>query len=229
MTSFTQVITTEESSLTTVKSPAMPFAPVEYQREYQDTVNNILRQYFNQIDTLISQLRLGNLNTLALPYGSFADTTDQPIATINTATVMTFNTTDFANGVSVVTSGGKASRITAVTAGIYNFQWSGQFQNTDTQIHDASIWVRKNGTDVVGSTGLISIPNRHGGVDGQGIYGWNFFFSLNANDYIELWWSATDAAISIQAYPAVSAQPNPAAKPSTSSLVATMAFVSALP
>jgi hypothetical protein len=71
MTIYTQVVTVEESSLTTVKSPAMPFAPVEYQREYQDTVNNILRQYFNQIDTLISQLRIGNLNTLALPQGAF--------------------------------------------------------------------------------------------------------------------------------------------------------------
>jgi hypothetical protein len=224
MTAFTQVVTTEESSLTTVKSPALPFAPVEYQREYQDTLNNILRQYFNTIDTLTSQLRVGLLNTLALPYGSFADTTDQT-TTANTATVMTFNTTDFANGISIVTSGGKASRITAITAGIYNFQWSGQFVNTDTQIHDASIWVRKNGTDVVGSTGLISIPNKHGGVDGQGIYGWNFFFSLNANDYIELWWSTTDAAVSIQAYP-VGTTPT---RPSTSSLVATMAFVSALP
>jgi hypothetical protein len=224
MTAFTQVVTTEESSLTTVKSPALPFAPIDYRRDYQDALNNILRQYFSQIDTLTSQLRVGLLNTLALPYGSFADTTDQT-TTANTATVMTFNTTDFANGISIVTSGGKASRITAITAGIYNFQWSGQFINTDTQIHDASIWVRKNGTDVVGSTGLISIPNKHGGVDGQGIYGWNFFFSLNANDYIELWWSTTDAAVSIQAYP-VGTTPT---RPSTSSLVATMAFVSALP
>lgn len=224
MTAFTQVITTEETSLTTVKSPALPYAPVEYQREYHDTLNNILRQYFNTIDSLVSQLRVGLLNTLALPYGSFADTTDQT-ATANTATVMTFDTTDFANGVSIVTSGGKASRITATTAGIYNFQWSGQFQNTDTQLHDVSVWVRKNGTDVVGSTGLISVPNSHGGIDGHTIAGWNFFFSLNANDYVELWWSTPNVAVSIQAYP-VGTSPT---RPSTSSLVATMAFVSALP
>jgi hypothetical protein len=71
MTAFTQVITTEETSLTTVKSPALPYAPVEYQREYHDTTNNILRQYFNTIDSLISQLRVGALNTLALPQGAF--------------------------------------------------------------------------------------------------------------------------------------------------------------
>lgn len=224
MTIYTQVVTTEESSLTQVKSPTLPLAPIQYHQQYQDQLNNILRLYFNQVDALISQLRVGNLNTLALPYGSFADTTDQT-TTANTATVMTFNTTDFANGVSIVTSGGKASRITVANSGIYNFQWSGQFQNTSVQLHDASIWVRKNGTDVVGSTGYISVPNSHGGIDGHGIYGWNFFFSLNAGDYIELWWETDDAAVTIQAYPAGTSP----TRPSTSSLVATMAFVSALP
>lgn len=224
MTIYTQVVTAEETSLTSVKSPTLPLAPVQYQQKYADELNNILRLYFNQVDTFISQLSLGNLNTLALPYGSFADTTDQT-ALANTATVMTFNTTDFANGVSVVTSGGLASRITAATAGIYNFQWSGQFVNTDTQIHDVSVWVRKNGADVVGSTGVISIANRHGGFDGHNIYGWNFFFSLNAGDYIELWWSTPNVQVSIQAFP-VGTTPT---RPSTSSLVATMAFVSALP
>lgn len=223
----TQIVTTESISLTRTKAPALPITPSVYSRQYGDQLNNVLRLYFSQLDNFIAQLNAGATSTitgLRLPYGSFADTTDQT-ALANTATVMTFNTTDFANGISIVTSGGLASRITAATAGIYNFQWSGQFVNTNTQLHDASIWVRKNGTDVVGSTGFISIPNRHGGVDGHGIYGWNFFFSLNAGDYIELWWSTDNTAVSIQAYP-VGVSPT---RPSTSSLVATMAFVSALP
>lgn len=222
----TSIVVTESSELTQTKAPALPFAPVEYDRQYVDTFNNILRQYFNTLDNFVSQLTLsagGSGAGLYLPYGSFADNTDQT-TTANTATVMTFDTTDFANGVSIVTSGGKASRFTVSNAGIYNFQWSGQFVNTDTQLHDASIWIRKNGTDVVGSTGFISIPNSHGGTDGHGIYGWNFLFSLAANDYIELWWSTTNTAVSIQAYP-VGTSPT---RPSTSSLVATMTFVSAI-
>lgn len=222
----TSIVVTESIELNQTKAPALPFAPVEYDRQYQDTFNNILRQYFNTLDNFVSQLTLsagGSGAGLYLPYGSFADTTDQT-ALANTATVMTFNTTDFANGVSIVTSGGLASRFTVTNPGIYNFQWSGQFVNTDTQLHDASIWIRKNGSDVVGSTGFISIPNKHGGVDGHGIYGWNFLFNLAANDYIELWWSNTNTAISIQAYP-VGTSPT---RPSTSSLVATMTFVSAV-
>jgi hypothetical protein len=34
----------------TTKSPALPLAPVEYDRAYLDTVHNILRQYFAQLD-----------------------------------------------------------------------------------------------------------------------------------------------------------------------------------
>jgi len=49
-------ITIAESDLTLVKSPALPFAPAVYDRGYQDSLNNILRQYFTTIDTLISQL-----------------------------------------------------------------------------------------------------------------------------------------------------------------------------
>lgn len=34
----------------TTRAPSLPFAPVQYDRQYQDTLNNILRQYFAQID-----------------------------------------------------------------------------------------------------------------------------------------------------------------------------------
>jgi hypothetical protein len=107
----------------------MPFAPVEYQREYQDTVNNILRQYFNQIDTLISQLRVGNLNTLALPQGAFfQDGVTTLSAGINNAvtTIPVVSTASFQNagaiiiGSEVITYTGKtATSFTGCTRGQY--------------------------------------------------------------------------------------------------------------
>ena len=150
------------------------------------------------------------------PYGAFQDTTDQAI-TANTATAMTLNTTDYSNGVYLSNS----SRMNVRNYGIYNLQWSGQFQNTDTQLHDVSVWIRKNGTDVAGSAGFISIPNSHGGVDGHVVVGWNYFIELATNDYVELYWSATNAAISLQYYPT---QTSPT-RPSTASLIATLNYV----
>jgi hypothetical protein len=34
----------------TTRAPLLPFAPVQYDRQYMDTLNNILRQYFQQLD-----------------------------------------------------------------------------------------------------------------------------------------------------------------------------------
>lgn len=154
--------------------------------------------------------------TDSAPYGAFQSFADQAI-TANTATAMTLDTTDYSNGVYLSNS----SRMNVRNTGIYNLQWSGQFQNTDTQLHDVSVWLRKNGSDVVGSAGFISIPNSHGGVDGHIIAGWNYFIELNVNDYIELYWSATNAAISLQFY---ASQSSPT-RPSTASLITTMNYI----
>jgi hypothetical protein len=155
--------------------------------------------------------------TDSMPYGAFQSLVDQSI-TANTATAMTLDTTDYSSGVHLSNS----SRINVRDTGVYNLQWSGQFQNTDTSLHDVSVWLRKNGTDIAGSTGFISVPNSHGGVDGHIITGWNYFLELNANDYIELYWSATNAAISLQFY---GTQTSPT-RPSTASVIATMNYVS---
>jgi hypothetical protein len=157
------------------------------------------------------------------PYGAFQDGTDQT-ATANTATVMTFNATDFANGVSVVTSGGKASRLTVAQTGIYNLQFSAQFDNTDTQEHDVTIWLRQNGTDIAGSSGFVGIPSSHGGISGHIIAGWNYFVKINSTEYVEIWWSTPNTGVTIQAYPAGTSP----TRPTTASVIATLSFVSNL-
>jgi hypothetical protein len=152
------------------------------------------------------------------PYGAFQSVVDQTLAAANTAYAMTLDTTDYSNGVTISNS----SRINVKNAGVYNFQWSGQFQNTDTQEHDASVWLRKNGTNIVGSTGFIGIPSSHGGIDGHIVVGWNYFLELAANDYIELYWSAPSTQVSLQFY-AAGTSPT---RPTTASLIATMNLVS---
>jgi hypothetical protein len=132
-----------------------------------------------------------------------------------TAYAMTFNTTDLGgNGVSIVSG----SRLTVTTTGIYNFQWSGQFENNDNAPYDAFVWIRINGTDVAGSTGRIGLPARKNvGDPFHTIVGWNFFLSLTANDYVELVWSASSTSVSIKTY-AAGTSPT---RPTTASLIAT--------
>ena len=140
------------------------------------------------------------------PYGAFQDSTDQVAANTTTAYPMTFNTTDYSNGVSVVSN----SRLTVKNYGIYNLQFSAQLVNTDTSIHDIDIWFRKNGTNIPASNSRYSVPNSHGGVDGSLIAALNYYIELNANDYIELMWRVSDTGVSIEKYSAGTSPTRPA-------------------
>jgi hypothetical protein len=208
------VIITSEFELQRVQPPALPFATPVYNEQYQNQLNNILRLYFNRLESILNQLQ-----TLSVPYGAFSSDQDQT-AVANTATLMTLNTTDFANDISIATS-----KITVATAGIYNLQFSTQFANTNSNVQDVYIWLRQNGVNIPGSTGFVSIPGSHGGTDGHSIVGWNYFLSMTAGQYIEIYWSVPNIAVTIQ-HLAASGTPT---KPSTQSVVATMSFVSALP
>jgi hypothetical protein len=203
-----------------VVQPRLPAAPNEYDAQFIEQYSNILRLYFNQLDNLTGVL-LGESGGrfVRFPYGAFSSDQDQT-AIANTATLMTLNTTDFANEVSIATS-----KITVVNAGIYNLQFSVQLENSNNAPQDVFIWLKQNGTDIVGSTGKVGMPARKNPGDPfHSIVGWNYFVSMTAGQYIEIYWSTTSADVSIQFY-AASGSPT---KPATQSVVATLSFVSAL-
>jgi hypothetical protein len=125
---------------------------------------------------------------------------------------------------SLTITGTVQSKLVVATAGIYNLQWSGQFINKAAAIHEISVWLRKNGTDVVGSNGQVSVNAKHGAFDGGAIASWNYLVSLNANDYVELWYSTPDVAAYLTSYVAGTSP----TRPTTASVIATMTFVSAL-
>jgi hypothetical protein len=156
--------------------------------------------------------------TDSTPYGAFQDSTNQTAASTTAAYAVTFNTTDFSHGISVVSN----SRLTVKSYGIYNVQFRLQIVNTDSQIHDIDIWFRKNGTNISNSNSRFCIPNSHGGTDGHLIAALNFWVELNANDYVEIMWRTTSTAVSIQQLPA---QTSPT-RPATPSAIVTVNFAS---
>lgn len=194
----------DTNTLIASKTPALPFAPVQYDQQSQNVLNNILRQYFNTIDNLTSALLASQGSRfLSAPYGAFQDTTTQTLVA-NIPTAMQFNLVDYANGVSIVSG----SKITVEHSGIYNLQWSGQFQNTDNAIHNISVWLRKDGAglgiDIPGSRGIISIPARKSasaGDEAVNIQGWNYFVELQAGEFVEIWWTTNSALVTLKAFP----------------------------
>jgi hypothetical protein len=215
-------IVTSETQLNKIAAPSLPLAPTQWDQRYQDQFANVLRLYFNRIDDFIARLSVSSGGAgIQLPYGAFSDFTSQT-TTANTATLMALSVTDFSSGVTLDTG----SKITVANAGIYNLQFSAQVQNLNNAPHDLFIWLKQNGTDITGSTGKIGLPARKNPSDPfHDIKGWNYFLSMNAGDYVQIYWAPNVADITIQTY-AASGTPT---KPSTASVVATLSFVSALP
>jgi hypothetical protein len=125
---------------------------------------------------------------------------------------------------STTITGDLPSKITVDYAGLYNLQFSFQFVNTDTQIHDTDVWIRKNGTNIANSNSRFSVPNSHGGVDGHLIAALNFFLDMDPGDFVEIMWHTDDVQVLIEQLP-TAASPT---RPATPSAIVTMSYVSSL-
>jgi hypothetical protein len=213
-----------------VRAPALPVSPTEYERVQQDQFQNVLRLYFNRLDNYLASLSTAGGaggSQLYFPYGAFSSTQTQTAAS-NTATAFTFNTTDFADGFSIVSS----SRITPTYAALYNLQFSVQLQSLSTATEDVFVWFRKYTAstttlaDISTSNSVIGLLARKGAGDpNHGVFGWNYFISLAAGDYVQIMWSTTNGTDVSVPYYAAGTSP---VKPATPSVIVTMSFVSAL-
>lgn len=205
-----------------VEPPALPQATLSYEQSFHDQHSNVLRLFFNRLTSSFNALIDPDAGggALYLPYGAFSDTTDQYAALTTVAYPISLNTTDYSSFVTLVSG----TRMTVAKAGLYNLQFSIQFVNTDSQLHDTDVWIRKNGLDVANTNSRFSIPNRHGSVDGHTIAALNLPIQLAINDYVELVWHTNNVAVSIQQLPVGVAPVHPA----TPSVIATLFFVSSV-
>jgi len=122
-------------------------------------------------------------------YGSFSDTTNQPVSGANTATVWRLNTTELSNGISI--SGG--SRIQVANKGIYEIGYSAQIEKTQGNAANVTIWARVNGNDVDRSSSTLGLVS-------NSVYQLPFvsyILDLNANDYVEFYFSSDNQDVQL--------------------------------
>ena len=222
------VTPTKNTSL--LKFPAAPRLPShtrEYSPDMVDQLENSLRLYFNQIDnTLQALLGVRGGQYMNAPYASITKTTDQTAAAIDTAYRIAFTQSDYLNGATFSVSDG----VTVAQSGLYNIQFSAQFKNTSSADHPVGVWLRTgNATtaihDVPNTASYIYVPSKHGSLFGVNILAANFFVELSANDYVELWWSTNDLAVSLWTVPS---QTSPFVAPASPAAVMTVSFVSSV-
>jgi hypothetical protein len=70
-----------------------------------------------------------------------------------------------------------------------------QFKNSDSNDHDATVWFRKNGTNIANSATIIVIPKAADG--GVAVFSLSFFDTVTAGQYIEIMWLPEDIDVTI--------------------------------
>lgn len=198
-------------------APALPLAPLQYDKNFIDQNNNVLRLYFSNVDNVSKGLLgYGGGVYLQFPHASLSNSTTQTIAAINTPYGVPFTIANTAHQVSI---GTPSSRIIVEQNGVYNFQFSLQLAKTTGGVVNVWVWARINGVDQANTNSKVAIT---GSSTSETIAAWNFVFPMNASDYFELMWASDSSSAQILAVPAN------AFSPAIPPAILTVTFVSAL-
>ena len=132
------------------------------------------------------------------------DENTQTAASRDTGYPMSIHWTDESNGITI----NSHTEITFSQDGVYNIQFSAQFSNNDTQLHDVDIWFQKNDAPIPWSNSRFTINASHGGDAGHHIAAWNFMSTFLAGDFVEIYWETDDVQVVIEKIAAANDAPD---------------------
>lgn len=207
-------------SLRTPPSPNLPLAPSEWSRHFQDGLLSILRQYFNQLSSVLQSVTApAGGRFINSPHGSFYDSTRQTAASTTTAYKVSLGETSLSNGVRVR----NGTEIDISNPGVYNLQLSLQLANDDNAPQDIDVWFRVNGADVPDSNSRFGLAARKSvGDPYHTLAALNFFFDIRVKSSVEVMWRTSNTSAFLEAYAAGTSPTRPALP----SAIVTVAFVS---
>jgi hypothetical protein len=133
-------------------------------------------------------------------YGEFTKTGTVSPGVTNTSYAVTWDNTEIANGISIVSS----SQITVSESGLYQFDVTLQLSSGNSSDKTVRFWFKKNGTNIANTTRIVTVNINNGFTP----ISLAEFFSLAAGDYIELWWQANSTAVSLTTNAAGGVAPN---------------------
>ena len=133
----------------------------------------------------------------AAVYGSFFDETTQALTTANVAQLVNIGSYSIEHGCYLQPSG----RVVFEYPGTFNVQYSIQLANSDSQLHDVVVWYAKNAETISASSTMVTVPNKHGSTNGHNVIVCNLFITVAAGDFVELYWSGQDTALSLETVP----------------------------
>jgi hypothetical protein len=175
---------------------------------------NRINNKLNSLDTSGLSNRINALNNM-IPksyYCVFYDTAKQT-AFASTATPVKFNFKQIANKISIANNtANNPTRIVVLEAGIFQVNYHLQFIKSDAGTDEIIVWFRKN-------SAAIAYTNNTYIIQGSGIKNTinnNFLLELDANDYIELFFSVKNVNTALQGTTSTTATPSRPATPAAS-------------
>lgn len=135
----------------------------------------------------------------ATVYGSFYDTTDQPIPA-GTALAVQFNSVSLSNGVTVANNGlGNPTRLTVPANGVYSFDISPQLFHSGGGTEIIHFWARINEVDVPDSASSLEMGNNNN----RTLPFLQLDVQMTAGQYLEwLFTASTGTNITLEHFPA---------------------------
>ncbi len=139
------------------------------------------------------------------PIGSYAS--EAASSAVGVATVLQIDTVFLNNNITCTIPD---SKVYFTNTGIYNIQLSVQVLNYTTAIDNVTIWLRKNGSNVDYSAGVIEVQSKHGTTPGAVITSWNYLDQYTAGQYFELVWTSETGESVIGTFPPGTSPTRPA-------------------
>ena len=170
--------------------PSLVNAPERYDQMSFAQSFKLLRTFFLKISNIFGAL-LGPAGSryISRPHGLFFSLETQTLLGSNTATPIEFEQTYLGEFVEV--NAGTESRIYVTVDGVYNFQFSGQIESTNSSAKIVYVWIVRNGTNIGFSTHAYTISGSGTKIQ----ISWNFNIDLQEGDWIELEWASADTNV----------------------------------
>lgn len=211
--------------LNKVEPPALPLATEQYNRPYQDQLNNVHRLFYNRLTNITNAL-VGTNGGAALqnPHAMLMSNQDQMSGGTTVANTLTYNQPVIQQGVEVRNGG----EIWFTLPGQYLVTFTLQVSNQDNTVSEFEVWAAYNGTNFPLSNTRFDVPERKNATTwGHTVPAITGIFTVEdpLNDYLSIkWWS--DSTLVFLEHYAAGTSPT---RPEIPSVILTVNFVSRLP
>jgi hypothetical protein len=212
-------------NLNPVEPPALPLGPGEYNRPYQDQLNNIQRLFYTRLTNVTNTLIGKNGGAyVQMPHAMLMSDQDQSSGGITVANQLSFNQPVITQGIEVRNT----NEIWFSLPGQYLVTFTLQVSNRDNAAHEFEVWAGFNGSNYPLSNTRFDVPARKtSSVWGHAVPAITGIFTVTNpdTDYLTIkWWS--DSTLVFLEHYAAGTSP---ARPEIPSVIMTVNCISRLP